>query len=85
MQCRHTQLARTSLAPALHGPTGGDAASGPATPLARPQAIHAYVRRPGRDRRHNHVRRWRYRGVDKLRRQQHDDSAVHQSLIDDAY
>jgi hypothetical protein len=70
-------------------PDGGDAAAQARTRQQRadpgPQAlehrgpevvyVHAQPRQPSdpRDRRRNHLQRWRFRGVDELRRQQHGD------------
>lgn len=43
-----------------------------ASGLARtaPHVVHVRIVRRGRERRHNYMRRWQYRGVDELRRQQ---------------
>jgi hypothetical protein len=37
---------------------------------AKPHVVHVRIVRRGLERRHNYMRRWRYRGVDELRRQQ---------------
>lgn len=67
-----------------------DAAASPGgapMPLAeaQPHVVRVRVVCHGRERRTNHLRRWRYRGVDELRRQQAESSPAGSTDVDGTY